>query len=236
MPDFRLTDKEIAALKAVHRKQRDRRLADRIKAVVLLGNGWSVSEAAEVLLLDETTIYHWLEKYQQGGTDELLTLCYSGKACSLTEKQQQELAQHLDENTYLTSKEVRFSIKKKYNVSYSPTGVKELLHRLGFSYKKPTHVPGKLDSEKQAAFVEDYKKLLKTKGKNDPVLFADACHPQYNSVPAYGWIRRGKEKLLKSNGGRKRVNINGAVDIQTMDITVDFTKSVNKESSLRLLY
>ena len=38
-----------------------------------------------------------------------------------------------------------------------------------------------------------------------------------------------------ANGGRKRVNINGAVDIKTMGITVDFTKSVNKESSLRLL-
>ena len=39
---------------------------------------------------------------------------------------------------------------------------------------------------------------------------------------------------MKSNSGRKRVNIHGAVDIDTLDITTDFTKSVNKESSLRL--
>jgi transposase len=234
MNDFQLTPAQIAALKTTHRTLRDKRLAYRVNAIILLGTGRSVSEVAEVLLVDETTIYNWLEKYQHGGNDELLTLCYTGKACSLTEKQQQELAQHLDENTYLASKDIRCYIKKKYKVAYSPTGVKELLHRLGFSYKKPTHVPGKLDPVKQEAFVEEYETLLKTKGKNDPILFVDACHPQHNSIPAYGWIRRGKEKLLKSNGGRKRVNINGAVDIKTFDIMTDFTKSVNKESSLRL--
>jgi len=37
-----------------------------------------------------------------------------------------------------------------------------------------------------------------------------------------------------SNGGRKRVNINGAVNIMTLETVTDFTKSVNKEYSLRL--
>jgi len=193
-----------------------------------------VSEVAQALLVDESTIRLWYEKYQQEGQKGLTTLQYQGKAPSLTVEQQTELAHHLDEHTYLTSKEIRHYIKKTYGKAYSPTGVKELLHRLGFSYKKPKHVPGKLDPVKQAIFLAEYAKLRETTGENDPVLFADACHPQHNSVPAYGWIRRGKEKELKSNSGRKRVNIHGAVDIDTLDITTDFTKSVNKESSLRL--
>jgi transposase len=234
MDDFQLTPEQTAALKTLHKTQRDRRFADRIKAIVHLGNGWTVTEVAQALLIDEKTIYHWLEKYQHGGKDELLTLCYSGKDCSLTEKQQAELAKHLDKTTYLASKEIRCYIKKTYNIEYSPSGVKDLLHRLGFSYKKPTHVPGKLDPAKQAEFLDEYEKLRKNKGKNDPVYFADACHPQHNSIPAYGWIRRGKEKTLKSNGGRKRVNIHGAVNITTLETVTDFTKSVNKESSLRL--
>jgi transposase len=232
--DFRLTDKQIAALRALHKTQRDRRFADRIKAIISLGSGWSVAEIAQILLIDEATVRHWYDTYKSGGTETLLTLHYEGKAPSLTAKQQKELVKHLDENTYLTSVAIRQYVKKKYGVVYSPTGMKELLHRLGFSYKKPKHVPGKLDPVKQEAFLEEYAALRQTKGKNDPILFADACHPQHNSVPAYGWIRRGKDKHLKSNGGRKRVNIHGAVDIDTMDITTDFTKSVNKESSLRL--
>jgi hypothetical protein len=88
-------------------------------------------------------------------------------------------------------------------VKYSPSGVKYLLHRLGFVYKKPKHVPGKLDPEKQAAFIAEYEKLRKNTGKSEPVYFGDATHPQYNSIPTFGWIRRGVEKELKSNGGRR---------------------------------
>ena len=152
----------------------------------------------------------------------------------LSELQQQELSKHLDENTYLDSKAIAHYIEKTYSVKYFCTGVKELLHRLGFVYKKPKHVPGKLDSEKQKAFIAGYEQLRKTKGKNEPVYFADAVHPQFNSIPAYGWIRRSADKELKSNGGRKRVNINGAVNVDTFETVTDFTKSVNKESSLRL--
>jgi len=56
MDDFQLTFQQITSLKALHRLQRDRRFADRIKAVVLLGSGWTVTQVAEVLLVDEKTI------------------------------------------------------------------------------------------------------------------------------------------------------------------------------------
>jgi transposase len=235
MNNFHLTSKQLAALRVLHKTQRDKRFAYRLNAIILLGTGWTVAQVAEALLVDETTIYNWIEKYQQGSTDELLALHYQGKESKLTDAQESELAKHLDDNTYLDSNAIRDYIKKKYHVEYKPSGIKDLLARLGFVYKKPKHVPGKLDPVKQEAWVKEYEKLLKTKPKNDPVYFVDACHPQQNSIPAYGWIRRGKEKLLKSTGGRKRVNIHGGVNIHSLDLVVDFTKSVNKESSLRLL-
>jgi len=234
MDDFQLTTAQIAALRTLHRLQRDRKKAYRVNAIILLGTGWTVTQVAEALLVDEKTIRLWLEKYVHGGEDELLTLFYVGKEPLLSETQQQELAKHLDDNTYLDSKAVAHYIEKAYGVRYSRTGVKELLHRLNFVYKKPKHVPGKLDPAKQEAFLSEYAKLRETKGENDPVYFADAVHPQFNSIPAYGWIRRGVDKELKSNGGRKRVNINGAVDVDTLETVTDFTKSVNGSSSLRL--
>jgi transposase len=234
MDDFRLTARQIAKLKETHRKQRDKRFAYRINAIILLGSGWSVAQVAEVLLIDDQTVRNWLEKYQQGGVEELLTLNYQGKEPSLTAEQQNELAQHLDENIYLDSNAIRHHIETTYGVKYSPTGVKELLHRLGFVYKKPKHVPGKLDPDKQAEFIAAYEKLRKNQGENDPVYFGDGCHPQFNSIPAFGWIRRGVEKELKSNCGRERVNINGAVDIDTLETVTDFTDSINSQSTMRL--
>ena len=147
MDDFRLTAKQIGKLRELHRKQRDRRLADRLKAIVLLGSDWSVAEVAQALLVDEKSVRLWLEKYRQGGETELLALHDQGKEPSLTDEQQHELAQHLDENTYLDSNAIRYHIEKTYGVKYTPSGVKDLLHRLGFvypnccfEYKRPKHV------------------------------------------------------------------------------------------------
>ena len=234
MDDFRLTARQITKLKETHRKQRDKRLAYRINAIILLGSGWSVANVAAALLIDDQTVRNWLEKYRQGGVEDLLALNYQGKEPSLTAEQQDELAKHLDENIYLDSNAIRHHIETTCGVKYSPTGVKELLHRLGFVYKKPKHVPGKLDPEKQAEFIAEYEKLRKNQGKNDPVYFGDGCHPQFNSIPAFGWIRRGVEKELKSNCGRERVNINGAVDIDTLETVTDFTDSINSQSTIRL--
>jgi transposase len=39
---------------------------------------------------------------------------------------------------------------------------------------------------------------------------------------------------LKSNCGRQRVNINGAVDVTTLETVTDFTESVNAQSTSRL--
>ena len=67
MGDFRLTTGQIAALKALHRKQRDRRFADRLNAIILLGSEWNVADVAQALLIDKTTVRNWLEKYTERG-------------------------------------------------------------------------------------------------------------------------------------------------------------------------
>ena len=72
MDDFRLTAKQITRLKTLHRTLRDRKPANRVKVVVLLCSTWSVADVAQVLLVDETTIRNWLEKYQQGGQEKEL--------------------------------------------------------------------------------------------------------------------------------------------------------------------
>ena len=72
MDNFQLTSKKITSLRALHRIQRNCKIADRVKVVVLLGCGWNVAKVAEALLVDETTIRLWWEKYDHGGDNGLL--------------------------------------------------------------------------------------------------------------------------------------------------------------------
>jgi hypothetical protein len=50
-----LTAKERQKLIQRHRKERDKRICDRIKAVLAYDDGYSYSEIAKILLLDDET-------------------------------------------------------------------------------------------------------------------------------------------------------------------------------------
>ena len=51
-----LTEQEVSELKAMHRQVKDRRIADRFKAVLLRNKDRTWEEIADDLLLDESTV------------------------------------------------------------------------------------------------------------------------------------------------------------------------------------
>jgi hypothetical protein len=53
--------------------------------------------------------------------------------------------------------------------------------------------------------------LMKAANDDTPLYFVDGTHPSYTAHAAYGWIRKGQMRELKSNHGRQNVNINGAL-------------------------
>ena len=234
MKDYSLSNGKIAELEKLHRGLRDKRQADRVKAVVALAKGWSAAQVAEILLFDEKTSRHYFERYQQGGLPALLEDDYSGAEPKLDAHQMSELDEYLENHILPDAKSVIAHIRQQYGVLYSVSGVTDLLHRLGFSYKKPTHVPGKQDPAQQQAFLRDYERLKAEKGENDPIYFADATHPQHNSIPSYGWIKKGQEKELKANCGRQRLNINGAINVETWESVTGFYDTINAQATIDL--
>jgi DNA-binding transcriptional ArsR family regulator len=64
---YHLTDKELADLEFEHRHAFDKRYADRVKAVYLLGKGWPVTKIAQALLIDRETVRNHFKRYRKGG-------------------------------------------------------------------------------------------------------------------------------------------------------------------------
>ncbi|MEN9945617.1 MAG: hypothetical protein RLZZ293_3 [Pseudomonadota bacterium] len=50
---MKLTKEEIESLRTQHKKSRDKRVCDRIKAVLLINDGYSYEKIANILLLDD---------------------------------------------------------------------------------------------------------------------------------------------------------------------------------------
>lgn len=234
MEKFKLTNKEVEELKKVHRKSSNIRNAYRINVIILLGTGWTYERVAKALLLDESTVKNYLKRFREGGVDILLNDNYQGGPAKLSSKDLLKLEKHLEKNLYQRVKDIVEYVKKKYKVEYSVSGMTDLLNRLGFVYKKPKAVPGKADAKEQKKFIKKYNKIKRNKGKNDPIYFMDGSHPQHNTKTACGWIKRGVKKEIKTNTGRRRININGAIDIKSLQPVTDIAESVNAQSTIRL--
>jgi transposase len=78
MNDYRLSEQDLAELRAAHREVREIREAYRINAVILLGQGRSVKDIADALLMDPETVRNYFKRYKKGGVAELLHMSYVG--------------------------------------------------------------------------------------------------------------------------------------------------------------
>lgn len=236
MPNF-LTEEQVLILRQAHKTIRDKRLADRIKAVLSLNAGHAYAQIASILLLDEITLRRYVQKFQKEGLTGLLKFHYAGGAGSLTLLQETELKEYLKINTKRTAKEAVDYVFKTYSVKYSTIGITKLLHRLGFTYKKPKIVPGKANREKQIEFMAAYEKIKANLTPHDQIYFLDATHPEHNTKPSYGWILKGKQndKFVKTNTGRERLNLNGVLNLSHKTAIVLEEETVNSKSTIRLL-
>jgi transposase len=205
-----LDDSEKARLKTQHKRERDGRVRDRIKAVLLYDKGWTYKQIAEALILTDEAIRNHIEEYKSqkklrpasGGSQE--------KLCSI---QSQKLESHLQEHTYLYVKDIVTYVKVTFGVTYTVHGMRNWLQRHGFSYKKPAVVPGKANEQQQKEWITEYEKLRKELPGDEVICFTDGVHPTHNVQVAYGWIKKGVRKEIPANCGRSRLNLSGALDV-----------------------
>lgn len=225
-----LTDPERQQLKLQHRGERDGRVRDRIKAVLLYDEGWSPKEIARVLLISDEAVRHHVDEYK---SSKKLRLESGGSEEKLSKKQSEQLEAHLQEHTYLYVKDIVVYVEVTFGVFYTVRGLRDWLKRHGFSYKKPAVVPGKANKEEQEKWLVEYNKLREGLPQDETICFIDGVHPTHNVQPAYGWIKKGVRKEIPANTGRSRLNLSGSIDIMTHNVVIQEDKTLDAQSTIR---
>ncbi|HEY1835629.1 MAG TPA: IS630 family transposase [Candidatus Saccharimonadales bacterium] len=227
---------EQTQLRQLARATKDAKTAIRIRAILALGNGHSVKHVAELFLLDEDTVAKWRNKYRKRHSfSDWLAAAHQRYNGKLTAGQQHELEAYVESELITDAAVAVQYIQDCYGQDYTINGVTKLLHRLGFVYKQTTLIPGKLDEAKQAAFKRAYEKLKAKKLPDDEViLFGDGVHPSHNVHATKAWIKKGQEKQVPTNTGRKRLNINGVLDIVAMQAVIHYAKTLNAQTTMEL--
>src|SRR5579862_8044459 len=106
-----LTSTEREKLIHRHRKERDGRVRDRIKAVLAYDDGYSYSEIAKILLLDDETIRRHIEDYLK---NKKLNPENGGSTGKLNQAESRKLIEHLSDVTYLYVKDICVYVKKTF--------------------------------------------------------------------------------------------------------------------------
>lgn len=233
MINITLTQQQKLNLESRHKKCRDKRECDRIKAVLLCDEGWSSAMIAQALRKHEASIVRHFNEFIQ---NEKLTPESGGSDGYLNEEDTQRLIQHLSDVTYSHQHQIVAYIQKTFFVKYTVSGLNKWLHQHDFSYKKPKGVPHKFDPEKQIAFIEYYKELKSSLNDDEPLLFMDAVHPTQATKITAGWIKKGVDKPIETTGSRTRLNIIGAIRLGRLsEAVIEQYKTVNGESIVEFL-
>lgn len=210
-------------------------VAIRIRIILALDDGYAAKDVARILLLDEDTVTKWKKLYEQSRyLSDWLGTENNGYRGRLT-REQEKLVEKFVENEVITDcQQVVAYIRNTLGISYTVDGVSKLLHRLGFVYKQIVGIPGKLNEEKQKAFVKEYQELKENKKADEVILFGDGVHPTHNLHKTKAWVKKGEEKQVRTNTGRGRLNINGALNLEDLTVTTHFSETINAQTTMEL--
>ena len=220
------------ALLQQHKKERDRRVADRIKAVILRDEGWTYDAIAEALLLSEEGVRQHLKDYESSGK---LKPENGGSSGLLNEAQTAELLAYLDAHLYVKASEIVAHVQEKYGIRYSVRGMTDWIKSHGFSFHQPCGTPAKADAEAQKAFIAEYENIKKNLRDNDRIIFMDGVHPSHAVRFVRGWIRKGVRKEIPTNGSQRRLNILGALNLENMTLHRQEYETLNADSVIAFL-
>jgi transposase len=238
MKIIKLTLQQRDEIEERRRHAQDRRIYQRLSALLWIDAGRTREEAATLMGVSARQVGQWLRIFRNKGLVQLCTLHYRGDPGRLRPAQIEQLKRQTAQGAFHTAEQVRTWVQDTLGVSYSSTGIKELLRRIGASYHKVSGFFWKADVKKQRQFVRKYRRHKREAGPRTRRYFVDACHPVWGVDLLYScWLLVGQRFYVGVGNGRKRLNILGAYCPEDHDyVDLRLTKeNITGEQFVKLL-
>jgi len=152
---FTLTRSQRDDLWRHYKQTSDRRVAERLHAILLLDEGRSASEVSSILHLHPKTLKRWVKIFAASGGEGLSTFNYVGNTPWLTEPQIEQFTAWLDQRVRSTKEAIAW-VEQQFGLDYTESGMLKLLKRLDYRYKQPAQIPSKADVDAQAMWLKRY--------------------------------------------------------------------------------
>ena len=192
--------------------------------VLLCAEGRSPTEIAQILFCSRTTVYAVVARFIREEQAAFNDRKRRGPK-PLLERPANEYIERLVEEESPTSQgwlRSRWSCKllavelfKEQAALVSRETIRRVLHRLGFRWRRPRPVPPEKDSEDQRE--QKRRRLLDVLSmvKEAGSFFQDETRLQTNPKVGFCWMRKGKQRPLRTPGTNHKVWISGALNFST---------------------
>jgi transposase len=242
MMPIQLTREQRQEIERRRKASHDRRIYERLTAVLGVAAGRTRADVADLLGVSLTQLGEWLRVFRNQGLDALCTLHNKGDPGSLTAPQVEHLKDEIRSGRFRNSDQIRRWLEDTFGARYTSSGVKQLLKRIGASYHKVSGFLWKADPDKQHEFVAHYERqkaaARRPGARRTRRYFVDACHPLWGLELVYAcWLLVGQRFLAGMGSGRKRLNILGAYcpdDHEYLDLRLT-RDNINGEQFVNLL-
>jgi transposase len=136
MKTIHLTSRQRQAISDRRRHAQDRRIYQRLSAILWSDDGRAREEIAELVAVSTRQVGQWFRIFRNKGLDELCTLHHQGDPGRLGPSQVGRLRQEIERGVFHDAEQIRNRIEATFGVPYSAPGVKDLLRRIGASFHK----------------------------------------------------------------------------------------------------
>ena len=212
---------------------RNRRLFERYQTVWLVLNGHTYAQVSKIIGRSVTTVFNYMQAYQQGGLGALNLQHSPGRPRYLTPDQEQQVKEVVTNKTpqdvgfpaemNWTAPLVARYMAETFQVEFSERGARSLLYRLGFSCTRPTYTLAKADPDKQKKFkrqVRRQKHRLRH-GEIDRLLFEDESMIRDYQAIGRTWFPKGQQKQIPTYGKHWGTKLLGTLDYGSGEVLWD---------------
>lgn len=180
--------------------------------------GLSNERVCQITGVHSNSLSKWITVYKQEGLDGL---CRTDHHCnkSLLESQAVNIKELFISQPPRSIDEARLKIKELTGIERSNTRVRAFMKRHKYRFLKTGHIPAKVNTTEQKTWVNKELKPVIEAAKNEEVhlLFMDAAHFILQPFLCCLWCI--KRVFIKAAAGRNRINVLGAVNAITKEIT-----------------
>jgi transposase len=140
------------------------RLALRLRAILLVGQGTTMEETGRACDVATCTVLRWVSTYRATGPWGLISRrpC-DGRRPRLSSDQMRELADIIDggpeasgiDTGVWTSPIIADLVRRRFGISYHPSQIRRILHKLGFSIQYPKQCLSLADKSLQGLWTRE---------------------------------------------------------------------------------